>query len=305
MSFEDLPPLPPALTAGGRSYATNVTERSRAVLKGESGRHLDCAYGSDYWQKVDVFPPEGAGDRLVPILLFAHGGAWVSGCKEWMAFMAPVLRKLPMLFVSVSYRLAPMSRFPEPLEDCAEAVRWIYERAASWQGDRSRIFVGGHSAGGHLMSLLALRPDLLQARGLPRGAIQGCFAVSTPFGMRSSDTVIPSEVMELSRQALLRDPNDAADASPLAHVSSNAPKFLITLGQNDFPFIREQAPVMRAALEATGNEVVYQDLAGHDHFATNECCVDPGHPWLAAVAEMMGLADEQARMSLTARERTR
>lgn len=148
------------------------------------------------------------------------------------------------------------------------------------------------------MSLLALQPGLLQAKGLPRGVIRGCFAVSTPFGLRSSDTVTPSEVMESSRQALLRDPNDAADASPLAHVSSNAPKFLITSGQNDFPFIREQAPVMRTALEAAGNEVVYQDLAGHDHFATNERCVDPGHAWLAAVAEMIGLADEKARGAL-------
>lgn len=301
MSFEDLPPLPPALTPGGRSYATNVTERSRAVLKAESGRHLDCAYGPDYWQKVDVFPPEGAGDSLVPILLFAHGGAWVSGCKEWMAFMAPVLRKLPLVFVSVSYRLAPMSRFPEPLEDCAKAVRWVYEHASLWHGDRSRIFVGGHSAGGHLMSLLALQPDLLQARALPRGVIKGCVAVSTPFGMRPSDTVIPSEVLELSRQALFRDPNDAADASPVAHVSSHAPKFLITIGQNDFPFIKEQAPVMRATLEAAGNAVVYQDLAGHDHFATSERCVDPGHPWLGAVVDMIGLADQEARMSRMAR----
>ena len=141
------------------------------------------------------------------------------------------------------------------------------------------------------MSLLALQPDLLQARALPRGVIKGCFAVSTPFGIRPSDTVIPSEVLELSRQALLRDPNDAADASPLTHVSSNAPQFVITIGQNDFPFIREQAPVMRAEFEAAGNAVVYQELAGHDHFATSERCVDPGHPWLGAVVDLIGLAD--------------
>ncbi|HKS73073.1 MAG TPA: alpha/beta hydrolase [Terriglobales bacterium] len=293
MSFEDLPPLRPALTPGGRSYATNVTQRSRPILKAEAGGHLDCAYGADYWQKVDVFPPEGAGDSLVPILLFAHGGSWISGCKEWMAFMAPVLRKLPLLFVSVSYRLAPASRFPEPLEDCAEAVRWIYEHASSWQGDRSRIFVGGHSAGGHLMSLLALQPHLLHARALPQRLIKGCFAVSTPFGIRASDTAVPSEILELSRQAILRDSNDAADASPLAHVSGNAPKFLITIGENDFPFIREQAPVMQAALEAAGNEVYYQDLADHDHFATSERCVNPGHPWLGALTEMIGLTNRQ------------
>ena len=143
------------------------------------------------------------------------------------------------------------------------------------------------------MSLLALQPDLLQTRALPGGLIKGCLAVSTPFGMRSSDTAVPSEVLQLSRQALLRDPNDAAAASPLTHVSSQAPKFLITIGQNDFPFIREQAPVMRAALEAAGNAVVYQDLAGHDHFATSERCVDPGHPWLEAMVDIIGLADQK------------
>ncbi|MGC2776656.1 MAG: alpha/beta hydrolase [Bradyrhizobium sp.] len=287
MSFEDLPPIPSAQTPAGRVYEVNLVERSKPVLKAEPKKHLDLAYGADYWQKVDVFPPEGNGGRPAPILLFVHGGGWITGCKEWMAFMAPVLRKLPMLFVSVSYRLAPANRFPDALNDCADALRWIHDRADQWQGDRSRIFVGGHSAGAHLASLLALRPELLERREMPRNLIQGCLAVSAPFDMRASDSGMSINVLETSRQALLRDIEDAADASPLTHVAPNSPKFLITVGQNDFPFIRDQAPIMKAALEAAGNEVVYQELADHDHFATSERCVDANHPWLRAVTQMI------------------
>ncbi|MGF6312624.1 arylformamidase [Bradyrhizobium sp. i1.8.4] len=282
MALHDLPLQAPLRRPEGQAYAERVLAKSRPVLSSHRGL-LDQAYGSDYWQKVDVFLPEVRHDNLVPILIFAHGGSWIAGYKEWMAFMAPAMTALPAVFVSVSYRLAPAIKFPGPFDDCARAIAWVYERAEAIGGDRSRLYVGGHSAGAHLMALAALRRDALIAHGLPRDVVKGCIATSAPFDLRLPD---PQQATE-SHRVLLADLLDATIASPVAHVSPGAPPFLISVGELDFPPLREQAERMRQALSAVSVPVVFQDLEGHDHFDTSERAIEPGHPWLAQVARFL------------------
>ena len=66
-----------------------------------------------------------------------------------------------------SYRLAPKNPFPAQIEDVAAAFAWSMQHAAEWGGDTNRVFVGGHSAGGHLSALLALDRRYLDAAGAP------------------------------------------------------------------------------------------------------------------------------------------
>ncbi|SED23727.1 alpha/beta hydrolase [Bradyrhizobium erythrophlei] len=285
MALDDLPPQPPLRFPQGQAYAERVLEKSRPVLLSHR-RLLDQAYGPDYWQKVDVFLPENLRGASLPILIFAHGGSWIAGYKEWMAFMAPAVTALPAVFVSVSYRLAPAIKFPGPFDDCVSAVAWVYEHAEAIGGDRSRLYVGGHSAGAHLMALVALRGDALMARGLPHDVVKGCIAASAPFDLRLSD---PGQTTE-NHRTLLADLLDAEAASPIVHVSPAAPPFLISVGEFDFPPLREQAERMRQALSAASGSVVLQDLKDHDHFDTSERSVEPGHPWLAQVARLLGLS---------------
>jgi len=282
MALDDLPPQAPLRRPEGQAYAERVLAKSRPVLLSHRSL-LDQAYGSDYWQKVDVFFPEVRHVGALPILIFAHGGSWIAGYKEWMAFMAPAMTALPAIFVSVSYRLAPATKFPGPFDDCAKAIAWVYQHAEAMGGDRSRLYVGGHSAGAHLMALAALRRDALAAHGVPRNLVKGCIAVSAPFDLRLSD---PRQATE-SHHALLADLLDATAASPIAHVSPAAPPFLISVGELDFPQLREQADQMRQTLSAASVPVVFQDLKRHDHFDTSERAVEPDHPWLAEVGRLL------------------
>ena len=138
MSFDDLPPLPPQVNPDAQSYIDRVCALSRAALKMARGE-FDIAYGNDYWQKIDVFVPPVAGHQNLPVLCFMHGGAWVSGSKEWMAFMAAPVTALPSIFVSVNYRLAPAARFPAAMDDCFDALAWVYRNIARFNGDPDRI----------------------------------------------------------------------------------------------------------------------------------------------------------------------
>lgn len=284
MSLDDLPPQPALHTPAGRAYGNRVLERSRTVLLSRRNALLDLSYGASYWQKVDVFLPEKHTEPL-PILLFAHGGSWIAGYKEWMAFMAPALTGLPAVFVSVSYRLAPAHKFPAPLHDCVDAIAWIHDHATSFGGNRSRIFVGGHSAGAHLMTLAALLPELLVARKLPENAVKGCLPVSAPYDLRPASQA--SSLEGSLYEPLLETWSDAPAASPIAHVHAGAPPFFITVGGADFPAFREQAEQMRDALTHAHVPTTYLDLSGHDHFDTNERSVEPGHPWLMEAARML------------------
>jgi len=181
MSFEDLPPQdlssfsPPA-----RAYFVEALARSRPVYENAPNRS-DIAYGDDYWQKLDIFLPQGTAHGSLPVLMFMHGGGWTHGYKEQCGFMAPAITALPAIFISVSYRLAPQVRFPTPLEDIVSAIAWVRGNIAEYGGDPDRLFIGGHSAGGHLATMATLQTERLATAGLPVYVIKGCLPVSASF----------------------------------------------------------------------------------------------------------------------------
>lgn len=285
MAIDDLPVQAPLRLAEGQAYGERVLERSRPVLASRHGL-FDQPFGDDYYQKLDVFLPDGQQDEPLPVLMFAHGGSWIAGYKEWMAFMAPAITALPAIFVSVSYRLAPKTRHPGLYDDCVSALKWVYDHADAIGADRSRLFVGGHSAGGHLMALVATNNAGLVARGLPADVVKGCIPVSASFDVRlASPSLIGTSH---AHQVLLADPADADSASPIASVSAKLPPFLITVGEFDFPRLRDQGLRMAEALLKAGVQMKFLDLPGHDHFDTSERSVDSDHPWLKNVARMLG-----------------
>lgn len=112
MDFANLPPQPPLFPAEADDYARQTLARSAEAAR-LCHRIADVRYGSDYWQSLDVYPAVDAagGGAPAPVLVFAHGGAWTNGYKEWMGLMAPPLVSRGIVFVSLSYRLAPEHRW--------------------------------------------------------------------------------------------------------------------------------------------------------------------------------------------------
>lgn len=114
------------------------------------------AYGSDPAQVADVYLTESSS-RLAPILVVVHGGSWRGGDKAAPeSIKQKVAHWIPMGFVvvSVNYRMLPQARPQEQAQDLGLAMAWVRKQAAGWAGDVSRVFVMGHSSGGHLVALL-------------------------------------------------------------------------------------------------------------------------------------------------------
>ena len=243
-------------------------------------RHiLDVAYGPEDDQDIDIYLPDDVTATNVPVFMFIHGGSWTHGYKEWLGFMAPAFTTLPAIFVSVAYRLAPDTKFPLPVEDCRNALKWVYENIGEHGGDRNRIFVGGHSAGGHLAAMLTLELDALEASGLPRDVIKACFPVSGVFDLVGRD--------EERLGPLLSSPADARAASPIQLVEGNRTPFLFAIGEIDFPELIPQSHAMAEALRNQSGTVELMDMPGEDHFNISLQGGNPDGPWVTRVREWM------------------
>ncbi|MDA1272838.1 MAG: alpha/beta hydrolase fold domain-containing protein [Verrucomicrobia bacterium] len=123
--------------------------------------------------KRDLYIP--IGKTGMPVFFFIHGGAWRSGDRSQYPAVGNRFAKEGILTVVPSYRLAPKHPHPAQIEDVSEAFNWVVRRISDFGGDTNRIFVGGHSAGGHLAALLTLNEHYLDRLGLSPSLITDAF----------------------------------------------------------------------------------------------------------------------------------
>jgi len=274
MSPEDYPEQEP-FSDVARAYHEGCM--ARRTVEG-----IEIAYGDDPYQRLNIFPAENPDGR---VFAFIHGGGWTNGYKEWMDFMAPAFTAQGVTFASLGYRLAPQHLFPTAIDDLADALVKLMDVASRYGGDAAKLFVGGHSAGGHYAALLATRDAWWQARTLVANPIRACMPVSGvfDFGPDSGLTMRPR---------LLGPPSDATDraASPIVG-GDRFPAFLIAHGDRDFPHLMTQAGRMADHLrskEAAVTHIVFEDA---DHFDASFAAGDPAQPFVAAALRFM---DEQS-----------
>ena len=269
MTLDQYPPQEP-FTAIGARYHDEVLQRGASV----SG--VESRYGADPYRSLTIVPAaEPNGD----VLLVFHGGGWTNGYKEWMLFMAPALTALGVTFVTAGYRLAPQHIYPTQLHDVYDAIAAAYRAIPEHGGRPDRIFVGGHSAGGHLAALAALSAGWTAERDVPSNIIRGALPISGTylFGDGSGLAMRP--------RFLGPEENGAEQAaSPIHHIRPDAPPFLVSYGSDDFPHLRRQAQDFIAALRAVGNDVTECELPGCDHLGASYASGDPASGWSGKAA---------------------
>jgi arylformamidase len=165
---------------------------------------LDLRYGDGDKETLDVFHT-AAPDA--PVLVFVHGGYWRSLDKSEHSFVAPSFTADGALVVVPNYALAPTVTLEHMTLQLVRALAWVYLHAADHGGDPSRIVVAGHSAGGHLATmLLSCRWKDVDAE-LPAQLVQGALSISglydleplrhTPF-LQADLQLTPASVRRLS-----------------------------------------------------------------------------------------------------------
>jgi acetyl esterase/lipase len=261
--FENLPAQSP-MSLKSEAYARTAVNLSRLAAM-TTRTALDVPYGPDPWQAIDIYRPNRDHDRPLPVFMNIHGGAWTHGHKEWMGFGAPPVVAAPAIYISVSYRLAPAHKHPVPLDDCLDALAWTWRNIARYGGDPCKIVVGGHSAGGQLSALMALRRDLRALRGLPDDVIKACFPYSGVYDMTHDAGGGRRELVDMC-VGLISGTDQEREGSPLHWTEGNAVPFHVSWGQNDNPYCLAQAPLFVERLKAQPGRVETLELPGFDHF---------------------------------------
>lgn len=201
--------------------------------------------------KLDLYLPKGKTN--FPVLMFVHGGSWRSGDRSSYPALGNRFAKLGIGVAIPSYRLMPKNPHPAQIEDTAAAFAWVYKNIAQHGGDPSRLYIAGHSAGGHLVALLALDDSYLKKYDVPITAIRGVAAISG--------------VYDVSKIAAFTNANGEDNPSPMAHVHPKAPPFLVSYCQWDYLALPMQARDFAEALKKSFDPVELLYDPGQSHIS--------------------------------------
>lgn len=224
--------------------------------------------------QLDLYLPESFGKPL-PLIVWIHGGGWVTG--ERSPCPVAMLATRGYAVASISYRLSRGEvTFPTPLHDCKAAIRWLRANAWRFGCDPERIGVLGASAGGHLAAMLGTTQDNPAFEGTEGklGVSSRVQAVCALFA--ATDFVHLEEVeddhwsINFVAKALLHGPPSnnpelAAAASPITHVSKTSAPFLLIHGTADSMIPPAQSERMHAALKAAGADSSLLLIEGMPH----------------------------------------
>jgi acetyl esterase/lipase len=215
---------------------------------------------------LDVYAPRKKVATAYPVVVFIHGGSWNSGNKNFYSFVGRRLAKQGVVAVVINYRLSPKVEVPAMADDCARAVAWTTEHIREYGGNPQRLFVMGHSAGGGLAALLAADNRLFERRGLAQNPIKGAI-LDDPAGLDMLDYLTKLEYPNDAQYLIPygKQPTVWKDVSALYHVTATAPPFLIFIGGETYPSIRNSSRKFEQKLTALGHPPKFTVLPGKKH----------------------------------------
>jgi len=211
----------------------------------------------------DVYRSPNATNTQAAVLL-VHGGGWTSGNKDQMGRFGHILAKEGMTAVCINYRLTrnATNHFPAALDDVTSALTWMTEQSEELQIDPERIAAIGASAGGHLVSLYGVT----QHQNPERPQLRAVVDLFGPSDLRSQfSPTITGIVTNFLGHAREADPERTMAASPISHITSNAPPFYISHGAQDEIVPEDQSARLHEALQAAGVESTYLYFENEGH----------------------------------------
>jgi acetyl esterase/lipase len=258
------------------------TAKSPGLLRmlriyGDYAHDSNISYGEygganqlDIWRRPDL-------DRTgnAPVLFQIPGGAWTTGNKRGQAHpLMSHLAELGWICVAINYRHSPRNTWPDHIVDVKRALAWVKTHISEYGGDPNFIAITGGSAGGHLSALAALTPNDPQFQPGFEGADTRVQAAVPFYGVydftRFDDAMHPTMpallVKSVIKQRPSENPQPFVTASPINHVSADAPPFFVLHGLNDSLAPVEQARSFVTRLrEASSQPVVYAELPLTQH----------------------------------------
>jgi arylformamidase len=259
-----------------KRYATN-SDAVRARL----GAPKRFSYGPTSIEALDVYTTKRPN---APINIFIHGGAWRSGLAKDYAFPAELFVNAGAHYVVLDFinvieaggNLMPMA------EQVRRAVAWVYRNAKSFGGNPDRLYISGHSSGGHLAGVV-LVTDWRRDYDLPADVVKGGLCISGMFDLK------PARLSARSSYIKFTDEIEQALSSQRHLDKLNAP-VILAYGTFETPEFQRQSRDFAAAVKAVGKQAHLIVAQGYNHFEMPETLASPYGLTGRAVLAQMGLA---------------
>jgi len=243
----------------------------------------------DQRRSLDLYLP-GKADTKPPLLIFVHGGFWLLTDDDYRIgpSLAENLVRDGVAVALVRYRLAPANRHPAQAEDVAAAVGYLIKHADEYGFDAKRVYLAGHSAGGHLASLVALDRTYLNRQGMSPKALAGVISICGLYDLAPSWNVSDNQ-RQATEKTFGYDPDILKKASPVHYVHAGAPPFLLLNAFQDFTGFPLDARRFADALRSAGNKAVQQLMfKGVDHLSIVQFD-DENNPVRRLILSFMGV----------------
>ncbi len=260
-----------------QSYLDDWARRSETARRALDVE-LDVPYGDDRMETMDIFRPRGEAKAL---LMFIHGGYWRSLDKKQHSFVATPFVNAGAAVAAVNYSLCPAVKVEDIVLQCLKAGAWLYRNAAEVGAPRNRMFVAGHSAGGHLSAMCMAAQWPRYSRGLPEKVMQGGLSIS---GIYDLGPIAGTPSVNID---LRLGESDALKLSPgLLPPATRAPVH-IAVGGRELGGFKEQ----HALIANQWASVIAADIPCPDdnHFTILNTFANPETELCHATVRMMGL----------------
>ena len=233
------------------------------ISRGQMRSAMNIQYtGTDTLQRLDVF--WNSELKNCPVLVFVHGGGFLSGNKADYREMARVIAQQAITVVLVNYRLSPHVKYPLHHQDVAAAIAWVDRNIGGYSGSRKKINLMGHSAGGHIVTRLVVNNDFLDRHHIRTSDIKSVIVASGVFEIQTQEGGATPRYLGM---VFGNDPRVWELASCQYHLENTRklPSFLLSWCAEENSLIINESTSFSDALRRRNHDVQTYVFPGGDH----------------------------------------
>jgi acetyl esterase/lipase len=244
-------------------------------------------------QQLNVFAPKKQKEPM-PVLIFVHGGNWNSGKKSQYSIIGGHWARKGVVTVIIDYPLSPHADYDNMAISVARSVKWVKTNIDQYGGDPEKIFLSGHSAGGHLAALIALDEHYFKSIGLDNPLAGLILIDAAGLDMHGYLTDEKFEKGSTYLNTFSNDPTTWKRATPLYHLHQNMPPMLIYRGGKTYPSIIASNEKFISVLQAYAPETPYRIQKSKKHIPMITQFFNPWNSRYGEILDWMKVAGNKA-----------